>query len=51
MIIMNKVIKNHISKFEMIYKYQLKNYNNYDKYYYILDIIDHLSLNNCYFII
>ena len=51
MITADKATKNYIPKFKIIYKYRLKNYNNYDKYYYILNIISYLSLNNRYLII
>ena len=46
----DKATKNHIPKLKIIYKYRLKNYNNYNKYYYILDIISYLPLNNRYLI-
>jgi hypothetical protein len=32
----DNTIKNHVPKLEIVYKYRLKNYYNYDKYYYIL---------------
>ena len=34
----------------MVYKYRLKNCNNYDKYYYILGTTGYLLLNNRYLI-
>ena len=51
MITADKATKNYIPKFKIVYKYRLKNYNNYNKYYYILDITGHLPLNNRYLIV
>jgi hypothetical protein len=42
----NAVIRNYVTLIALKYKYELINYKNFKKFYFILNILDYFSVSN-----